>query len=151
MKKNKWTIKKSKEAYVISEDAAHAQIMLFLEKKNIDIDIYEDKERKQFEMVLEKLSQQVRLGLVVFEDKNGKIEVVQRVGGPTGDRKNDLIYSNYNGRVAEESDGFDEKQNNSRINKIAGALTGIGSEAIKDLSDQDYSVTQCVVNLFLSV
>lgn len=148
MSRSKFALK-SKPDYRLSEEAALDNLGLLLERYRIDVEKIADKtDRQNFESVLDRTVEHIRLGLVEVKITDGKFVVVQHMSGNAGTM---LEYGEIGCTQKKCTDGYKSEDRYAMICALMGSLSGIGEAGIEKLKGIDMSVMECLGAIFLKV
>lgn len=147
---SKYSLKKKEP--VISEENAHAQMMMFLERYKIDIDSLGDDDKETIEKNTDQVVKYIMDGnLEIFEDeKTGDIKVKQTIENPSKNSTiSELVFGEVQGKhKAQMKQGANE---HDRMNQLMGAVceTRSGSTAVELLRSGDRRVLEAIAGYFL--
>lgn len=141
-------MEKSKEK--LSQDAALAQMQIFLDYYDIAPDELENQaQREAVESAVNRIVRGIRKGQVEISDgKDGDISVIQHLKYPPGEVK-EIQYSVLKGIHKSQMDNKKMDQNYGKIHTLIGALSGLGESAIRNLKAVDLSIAESLGALFL--
>lgn len=135
------------QAEKLSKEVAWDHINIFLDYYDIDLDDIDDKEQKRaVELSIKKLIKPIQEGLLVIKEKDGSIQVIQRM------KKTDsvLTYAEISGKhkvmMGKDSDdnGF------KRMYTLVASLTSMDYEKIENLKGIDSRIVEGLASLFLA-
>ncbi len=140
MSETKTTTHKNK----ISQESAEAQMKKFFDYYDFDIeeDVLNSAARNAVKTAAQRIKKAIRKGLVEIEDVEG-IKVSQTVKGEK------ISYKELDGHCKITSDKYEGEY--AKIYAMAGYLTGLGLEGIKELKGKDLSIAESIGMLFLQI
>lgn len=146
----KYSLKKP-EKMPISEESAHSQVMLLLERNNFDIDIIEKDKQPAVETAIDAIALAVRQGwFEITEQVDGSIIVKQNIQHKSeGSTVDYLEYGEVTGQAHIDMDDSGSRLNQSLSLLTKICITNAGGEIIKKLRSADLSRAEAISLIFL--
>jgi len=141
-----------KKTPVVSEENAHAQIMMLVERYGIDVDNMTEDKREAVEQALDHLSSAITKGHISVEEIEGEVKVTQFLQHKSADGNIDeLVFREMRGR---DHVKMSEKNNDNQYKKMQALLAAMcetpnGHHAIGLLRASDASTAEWLSTLFL--
>ena len=137
---------------VVSEENAHAQIMMLVERYGIDVDTMPEEKKEAVEQALDHLSASIVKGSISIEEVDGEVKVTQYLQHKSADGNIDkLVFREMRGR---DHVKMSEKNNDNQYKKMQALLAAMcetpnGHHAIGMLRASDASTAEWLSTLFL--
>lgn len=144
--KEQKTTKVVKSKYILSDQVAQEQIDIFLDFYEFDLEEMIEKKRNILLPAIDVLKKSIRLGRLEVKTDDDSILVVQKLVRPPGG-VDQLKYKEVTGRArtAMKEDAGEY----TRMYQLAGAVTGVGYNAISVLHAIDLKVIENMCLFFL--
>lgn len=145
-KEEQKTTKVTKSKYILSNEVAGEQINLFLEFYEFDLDEMSETKRNILLPAIDILKKAIRLGRLQIKLDDNSIIVIQKLVRPPGG-VDQLKYKEVTGRsrTAMKEDASEYV----RMYQLAGAVSGVGYNAISVLSAIDLKTIESLCLFFL--
>ena len=145
----RFSLVKDESAYVLSAEAAQAQVMVVINYYKIDIDAQPDrKSQKAIEGMCDRLSNAYRAGLLENVKDGNILRVKQHLQSPPGEAK-ELLWDRMSAKAKLATDGYDQDDRYARAYALVACLTGLPPDAVKSLQGVDLGVAEDLGLLFL--
>lgn len=149
------------EQYIISEEAAEAQIQIFLDWYDIcreDFVNVEDGDMSStwYDKIVKRLVRAIRKGLVEFKEENTKdgsptLNIYQTLTSPITGVDNPICYKEISGRAKLAMRGNAKTGQFAQIYLYLGGLCGESETVFHKMRGRDGAIAECLGFLFLQV
>jgi plasmid stabilization system protein ParE len=136
----------NEDKFILSQEAAEAEIKKIFDYYEIDANEIEDKDQKKFIIAnYDRMIKAARLGRLEVKTEKG-IEVIQHLRGSD----DTVIYKEIDGNAKVATAGKETTDMYGRIYAVQGSLTGLGETAIRKMKGVDLSLCEVLGAIFLS-
>lgn len=145
---SKYALKKKEP--VISHENALAQMMLFLERYEIDIESFDDEEQKQLERNTDQVVKYIMQGRIEIEEIEGEVKVTLNIQNRSkGSTIEKLVFGEVQGK--HKAQMKKDANEHSRMNQLMGAVcqTAGGHSAVEQLRTGDRKALEAIAVYFL--
>lgn len=145
-KKRKTSRFKIEKERKISEESAIEEVKIFCKRYDLDAEPVDGEINETLESTLEIITEYVSLGYLEFDNEN--FSITQHLQYPPGDVSK-VIYKRITGKLKRVMDGYEDNENNGKIQALMGSSSGLGIEGIEKLQGVDLKVMEALGMAFL--
>lgn len=130
----------------ISEASAIEEVKTFCKRYDLDTEPVDGEINETLESILEVITEYVSLGYIEFDHEN--FSITQHLQYPPGDVST-VEYDRINGKRKRAMDGFEDTEQNGKIQALMGSSSGLGIEGMEKLQGVDLKVMEALGMAFL--